>query len=386
MDAELAIVGGGLAGLALANAVRGVSATLLAAEDAAPAAPARGFDARVYALTPGNVAFLESIGAWRRVPRARVAPVCAMRVFGDAAGAGIEFDAYRAGADALAWIVEDWALHAALRGALEDAGRVSLRSGSPLAELSIEPGHASLRLESGRSLRAHLVVGADGAHSAVRERAGIQAEAHPYGQRAVVANFACARPQAGVAFQWFQGGPVLALLPLPEGQASMVWSTGEAHAARLQALAPEALAREVGQASGGRLGELGLRSAVRAFPLQRLSARRSVAPRIALVGDAAHVIHPLAGQGANLGLQDARRLAEVLERREPGRDPGELRLLRRYERARAEDVLAMQATVHGLWRLFGAQGAGWARLRNLGLNLTDRLPVVKNLLIRRAMA
>jgi len=125
---------------------------------------------------------------------------------------------------------------------------------------------------------------------------------------------------------------------------------------------------------------------VRAFPLQRLSARRSVAPRIALVGDAAHVVHPLAGQGANLGLQDARRLAEVLERREPGRDPGELRLLRRYERARAEDVLAMQATVHGLWRLFGAQGAGWARLRNLGLNLTDRLPVVKNLLIRRAMA
>jgi len=386
MDAELAIVGGGLAGLALANAVRGASATLLAAEDAAPAAPAQGFDARVYALTPGNVAFLESIGAWRRVPPARVAPVRAMRVFGDAAGAGIEFDAYRAGTDALAWIVEDWALHAALRGALVDAGRAALRAGARVDGLDVGASYASLRLQGGRTLRARLVVAADGAQSAVRALAGIEVEQRPYPQRAVVANFACARPHGDVAFQWFQGGPVLALLPLPEGQASMVWSTDEAHAARLQALAPAALAREVAQASGARLGELELRSAVRAFPLQRLSSRRSVAPRVALVGDAAHVIHPLAGQGANLGLQDARCLAGVLERRETGRDPGDPRLLRRYERARAEDVLAMQATVHGLWRLFGAQGAGWSRLRNFGLNLTDRLPVVKNLLIRRAMA
>ena len=151
-------------------------------------------------------------------------------------------------------------------------------------------------------------------------------------------------------------------------------------------LAPDALCREVEQASDGVLGALALRGTARAFPLRRLSARRAVAPRVALIGDAAHVIHPLAGQGANLGLQDARRLAEVLAAREPGRDPGDARLLRRYERARAEDVLAMQAAVHGLWRLFGARGAGWVRLRNAGLNLTDRLPVLKNLLIRRAMA
>ncbi|MGH8686145.1 MAG: FAD-dependent monooxygenase [Burkholderiales bacterium] len=386
MDAELAIVGGGLAGLALANAVRSLPATLLAAEDAAPPAPAGSFDSRVYALTPGNVAFLESIGVWRRLSMVRVAPVRTMRVFGDAAGSGIAFDAYRAGTDALAWIVEDGALQAALRGALADAGRVTLRTGARLERLEIEAAHANLRLQGGRTLRARLVVGADGADSAVRTQAEIEADRHPYPQRAVVANFACMHPQPGVAFQWFQGGPVLALLPLPDGQASMVWSTGEAHAAQLLGLAPEALCREVGRASGGVLGGLELRGPARAFALQRLVARRAVAPRVALVGDAAHVIHPLAGQGANLGLQDARRLAEVLDAREPGRDPGDLRLLRRYERARAEDVLAMQATVHGLWRLFGAHGAGWSRLRNAGLNLTDRLPVLKNLLIRRAMA
>jgi len=202
----------------------------------------------------------------------------------------------------------------------------------------------------------------------------------------VVANFACGRAHRDTAFQWFQGGPVLALLPLPGDQVSMVWSTGEAQAARLLALDPAALCSEVAAASRGALGELGLASTPRAFPLRRLSAQRMVAPRVALLGDAAHVIHPLAGQGANLGLQDARALAAVLAAREPRRDPGDHGLLRRYERARARDVLAMDATVHGMVRLFGTAAGPLARLRNTGLNLADRIPVIKNLLIRRAMA
>lgn len=145
------------------------------------------------------------------------------------------------------------------------------------------------------------------------------------------------------------------------------------------------LCREVARATDGVLGELRLLCAPRAFPLQRLAARRMVAPRVALVGDAAHVVHPLAGQGANLGLQDARELAAVLAAREPQRDPGDLRLLRRYERARAADILVMDATVHGLHRLFASGARPVMRLRNAGLNLTDRLPVLKNLLMRRAM-
>ncbi len=165
----------------------------------------------------------------------------------------------------------------------------------------------------------------------------------------------------------------------------MVWSVPGAEAQRLLALDGDTLAREVGAASGHALGELSLVTAARGFPLRRLAAGRMVAPRVALAGDAAHVVHPLAGQGANLGLQDARVLAQVLAARAPGRDPGDLRLLRRYERARAESVLAMRATVHGLQRLFASPAPAAARLRNAGLNFVDHLPVVKNLLMRHAM-
>jgi ubiquinone biosynthesis UbiH/UbiF/VisC/COQ6 family hydroxylase len=204
-----------------------------------------------------------------------------------------------------------------------------------------------------------------------------------------VANFACGRPHRNVAFQWFQGGQkggaVLALLPLPGDHVSMVWSTTDVEAARLLALAPEALAAEVAAASHESVGELALLTPQRGFPLRRLAAGRMVAPRVALAGDAAHVVHPLAGQGANLGLQDARVLADVLRSREPGRDAGDERLLRRYERSRAEDILAMRTTVHGLFRLFDARGTGISRLRNTGLNLADRIPVLKNMLMRHAM-
>jgi len=251
------------------------------------------------------------------------------------------------------------------------------------------PGGAPRCCSTTGELGAQLVVGADGARSLVRERAGIASATRAYGQTAVVANLACERPHRNVAFQWFQGrdkeGAILALLPLPGDHVSIVWSTATAHAERLLALEGEALAREVAEAAGHALGEMRLVTPARGFPLQRLRAARLVAPRIALAGDAAHVIHPLAGQGANLGLQDAQALAAVLGSRAPGRDPGDPGLLRRYERARAESILAMRATVHGLHRLFDAPGPAAARLRNLGLKLADRLPVLKNLLMRHAM-
>jgi ubiquinone biosynthesis UbiH/UbiF/VisC/COQ6 family hydroxylase len=223
----------------------------------------------------------------------------------------------------------------------------------------------------------------------VRAQAGIGAEERAYGQTAVVANFACARPHRNVALQWFQGaghgGAVLALLPLPGEHVSMVWSAADGEAQRLLALEPPALARAVESASHGALGELQLLAPARGFALRRLSARRLVVPRVALVGDAGHVVHPLAGQGANLGFQDARMLARVLQAREAFRDPGEIRLLRRFERARAEAILAMRATVHGLFLLFEVEGGLASRMRNAGLNLADRMPVIKNILMRHAM-
>ncbi len=382
MDVDVAIIGAGLAGAALARAARGLSVALVADEAVAPAPAAQSFDSRVYAITPGNAAFLAAHGAW---PERRT-PVRAMRVYGDDGRSLLEFDAYRAGVGELAWIVEDGLLQQALRASLEDAERVRILAPERLERLEITAGAAKLELRGGDTLQVRLAVGADGAHSVVRDEAAIAVSDAAYPQRAVVANFACERAHRDTAYQWFQGGPVLALLPLPGDHVSMVWSTGEEEAVRLLALEPQALAETVAAASGHVLGDLGVVTPARAFPLRRLTARSMVAPRVALVGDAAHVIHPLAGQGANLGLQDARELAAVLAAREPGRDPGDLRLLRRYERARAGEVGAMDATVHGLYRLFGAQGRPFAILRNAGLNLTDRVPVIKNLLIRQAMA
>jgi len=242
-----------------------------------------------------------------------------------------------------------------------------------------------LTLRDGRRVTSALVVGADGANSFVRRAAGIGATEKGYEQGAVVANFRCEKPHCGAAYQWFQGGPVLALLPLPGKHVSMVWSLPEAQAARIAALAPADLCAEVETASARTLGTLELVTPPKSYGLRRLSARRMIAPRVALVGDAAHVIHPLAGQGLNLGLQDARTLSGLLGGREPMRDPGDWRLLRRYERSRAEPILAADTMVEGLYRLFGAQSSFAAGLRNRGLNLADRLEVVKNLLIRQAM-
>jgi 2-polyprenylphenol 6-hydroxylase len=345
---------------------------------AAPeAAPTDGFDVRVYALSPGNIQFLRRLGVWEAIaPRA--APVHAMRIHGDDGRAVLEFGAYEAGVAELAWIVEDAGLQRALWNGL--AG-----SAQRCQALEVGEREARVTLEDGTSLGARLVVGADGANSFVRKSAGIEVRERDFEQVAVVANFHCGKPHGNTAFQWFQGGPVLALLPLPQDQVSMVWSVPAADGARLSALSAPALAAEVTGASGNILGTLTAASPVRSFPLRRLSARRLVAPRVALVGDAGHVVHPLAGQGLNLGLQDARVLAEILTAREPGRDPGDHRLLRRYERQRSEPILAMDAVISGLFSLYGARNPTIGRLRNAGLNLTDRLPVLKNLLMRQAM-
>jgi 2-polyprenylphenol 6-hydroxylase len=372
------VIGGGPVGASLVRALRETSVTLVGA---APQSPAfQGFDPRVYALSPGNVEFLRALGVWAALPAERLTPVHAMRVYGDDARAELVFDAYEAGAAELAWIVEDSALQRALWAGLASTPHRCER-------LDIDEHAAVLSFGEAQPLAAKLVVGADGANSFVRNAAGIAASERDYGQAALVANFKCERAHGNSAFQWFEGGgPVLALLPLPGEQVSMVWSLAAAEAERRAALPAEALAAEVVRASHAVLGALQLASPLRSLPLRRLAARRLVAPRVALVGDAGHVIHPLAGQGLNLGLQDARVLAQVLNEREPGRDAGDYRLLRRYERRRAEPLAAMDAVVSGLFALYGAQSGLVGRLRNAGLNLTDRLPVLKNILIRQAMS
>lgn len=385
MDFDIVIVGAGLVGASFAMALRGAGLKLALVEAQAPEPPADNWDSRIYTISPGSVAFLQGLGVWKRLDQSRICAVHEMRIHGDAADAQLQFSAYEAGVAELATIVENRLLQALLWQGLEHQHNLELLCPDRCVDLQLREDAAELTLAGGRTLHAKLVVAADGMHSWARQAAGIEAEQKRYGQMGVVANFACARPHQDTAYQWFRSDGVLAYLPLPGQRMSMVWSTPDAHAAELLALSPDAFCARVAEAGKETLGELGLLSATTRFPLALQRAARLVAPRVALIGDAGHVLHPLAGQGVNLGFGDARDLARVLLQREVFRDPGEIRLLRRYERARAEDILALAWVTDGLQRLFAAPGAAAARLRNAGLNLTNALPVLKNLLVRRAL-
>ena len=385
MDFDIVIVGAGLVGASFAMALRGAALKLALVETQAPAAAADSWDSRVYAISPGSAAFLDGLGVWKRLDRERVSAVHEMLVHGDRADALLQFSAYESGVPELAWIVENRRLQSVLWQGLEHQHNLELLCPGRCDALQLRDDSVELTLASGTTLNASLVVAADGMHSWARQAAGITVEKKSYGQMGVVANFACAKAHHNTAYQWFREDGVLAYLPLPGQRMSIVWSTPDAHAAELLSLSADALCARVAEAGNDALGKLDLLSAPMQFPLARLRAARIAAPRIALIGDAGHVVHPLAGQGVNLGFGDASALARVLLQREPFRDPGDIRLLRRYERARAEDILALDWVTDGLQQLFAAPGGVAAKFRNAGLNLTNALPVVKNLLIRRAL-
>lgn len=385
VDCNVAIVGAGLVGASLAAALGRAGVEVVLVEAAPPPAPGPDWDARIYAISPGSRDFLAELGAWDGVDARRIQPVARMAIFGDLADSRLEFSAYDAGVASLASIVESSRLAHALWQRLDGIASVRRIAPGRCAGLAVDAERAALALEGGETVRAELVVGADGARSWVRRAAGLAARAAGYGQLGVVANFATAAPHDATAYQWFRPDGVLAWLPLPGNRMSMVWSTADAHARELLDLHAGDLARRVAEAGGAALGALELVTPAQGFPLQRMAAESMIAPRIALIGDAAHVVHPLAGQGVNLGFGDARALARALAQREPFRDCGDRTVLRRYERSRAEAILAMRSVTDALARLFAAGGAGVARARNLGLRLTDRSALVKNLLVARAI-
>ncbi len=385
MRVDLVIVGGGLVGASLAAALAGSGLEIALVEPSAPADPGPGWDARIYALSPASVAFLRSTGAWDLVDPARVTRVERMRVFGDDGASELDFSAYEAGVGELAVTVESGRLARSLWRRLEGAGGVHLLCPGSAVALERTPEEVTLRLASGDCVRARLCVGADGSRSWVRRAAGMAASVRPYGERGVVANFACEAPHRHTAFQWFRDDGVLAFLPVAEDIVSIVWSAPEERAQALLALAPGALCETVAAAGRGTLGGMTLVTPAASFPLELLRTPRCAERRVVLLGDAAHVVHPLAGQGVNLGFADAAALAGALCGMRGHRDPGDLSVLRRFERARAEDILAMRWVTDGLHRLFGARSPAAARIRNLGLNLTNSIPAVKSLLARRAM-
>jgi 2-octaprenylphenol hydroxylase len=347
-----------------------------------PPAGTDGFDVRIYALSAGTRTFLRDIGAWEHLDPGRIAVVRRMEIFGDG-GAKLSFGA-RAGGS-LAWIVEAGRLGAALAAQVATMPEARLTTGDPVVACGATAQGAWMQLRSGERVESELLVGADGPDSQVRTLLGLPVHEHRYDEVAIVANFEAQRGHGEVARQWFGKEGVLAWLPLPGDRISIVWSAPAAIAREIEALPAEAFANRVRDAGGAALGQLKLISKVARFPLRMIDVHRSVAPGMALVGDAAHAVHPLAGQGVNLGFQDARLLADELAGRSPLERPGDLRLLRRYARARREDVTSMQFLTDRLDRLFADGRPGAAAFRNLGLRIVDSAPLLKDALATHAM-
>jgi len=384
MNFDVVIIGGGLVGASLAASLRSSGLTLALVESQAPPESADGWDSRIYAISPGSRSFLEQSGVWSQLDPGRIAPVEAMRVFGDT-GAELEFNAYQMGVAELACILENRALQHALSQKLQHQENLTLLQPASCAELRFGEYTAELQLEDGRTLKAKLAVGADGRDSWVRAQAGINAAPVDYRQFGVVANFNCELPHRGIAYQWFQPDGILALLPLPGNRVSMVWSVGPEKSAALLALEHDELCAQISAAAQDTPGKLEIITPPAAFPLRMLTLPHIVGRRMALIGDAAHNIHPLAGQGVNTGFRDACQLAQLLLERGAQHDCGDLNLLRRYERKRKEDIYSMQATTYGLKYLFNNDAPLLRTLRNLGLSATNRITPLKKMLMQHAL-
>ncbi len=400
---DVAVVGSGVVGLAATAglALAGHHVTLVRRE---PAPPARGsdpaWDERVYAVSPASRALLEALGAWQRLDHARVAPVYDMRVY---SASELHFGAYETGIEALAWIIEQDNIAQALEEAVRDAGSVTqLVAEVTGADLVTDFCSATLVLGSDERLQARLVVAADGADSPLRTMAGIGFEEQVYPQRALVAHLATEHSHRDCAYQWFGDHGILALLPLPpagpgagQGRCSVVWSAPTALAEELARATPEEFARRVQAACGAALGTMTPLGPVLGFPLRRRIAATLLGPRMALVGDAGHLVHPLAGQGLNLGLGDITDLVAALKREgaPDGDDPGRRLRLLRYQRARALPIAAMGTTTGALQQLFdpatpdslGSLSGAFIATRELGWRVLEHAPVLKRMLIARAI-
>jgi ubiquinone biosynthesis UbiH/UbiF/VisC/COQ6 family hydroxylase len=322
---------------------------------------------------------------WDTLDTARIAPIREMRVWGDDGRAQLKFDAYETGVPELGFIAESRLMQDGLWRALQALDNVELVCPASCAALERSDHAASLTLEDGRVLQAQLVVGADGGDSWVRRQAGIGVTTLPYEQLGIVANFETEKPHDGIARQWFMPDGILAWLPLPGQRISIVWSASEARAKDLLEMDGEEFCSVVAQAGHDDLGALRLITPPVGFPLRLQHNETLIAPRLALVGDAAHRVHPLAGHGVNLGFRDVQVLASVLLAKGARADFGDYLLLRRFERARKADILAMQGVTYGLQKLFNNDDPllGW--LRNTGLGVVDRIAPLKRRLMAHAI-
>jgi len=383
---SICVCGTGIAGLACALALTraGFDPVLLGPRTDPDPDPGDTYHPRVYAISPSSQQFLEQLGVWKLMDHRRVTPVEGMEIYGDGDGV-VHLHAWQAAQPELAWIVESGEMERALLQAIQVYG---IRWH---AEKFQRMEGASVVTDTDRQIPFDLLVGADGARSSVREAARIRHWCEPYGDTGLVAHFTSEQPHQNIALQWFTGDSVLALLPMPDTaqghQVSMVWSMPADQAKALQGMPDDQLDQELDvrlqSATGGRMGRLQRRSPLFGFPLT-LEKSDMVAPGVALVSDAAHRVHPLAGQGLNLGLGDVEELVAILAAKESWRSVGDTRVLQRYRRRRAEPIFEMRAATDGLHRLFATRAAPVVWARNTGMRLVDRLPFAKRLLISRA--
>ncbi|MCV6588794.1 MAG: UbiH/UbiF/VisC/COQ6 family ubiquinone biosynthesis hydroxylase [Marinobacterium sp.] len=398
-QADIIVVGAGMVGLttALALAETGLDIHILEARDIDPqrigvrlqAMQAQGYDPRVSALTCASQQILSNVGAWPQMAEARISPYTDMDVW-DGEGTGhIHFCSRELHEPALGHIVENRVTVAALLQQLPQHDNLTLHCGVRVQELS-PPRHdeqRDLALSDGRQFRARLVIAADGAQSRTRQLAGIAMLEWDYGHHAIVTTVTTELPHQATAWQCFTDDGPLALLPLDDPhKVSIVWSTSPGHAGSLQALDDDAFCQALADASQHKLGNILAADPRHCFPLRQRHAKDYVRAGFATLGDAAHTIHPLAGQGVNLGLLDAAALAQALSTAvAEGENWHSLRVLKRFERSRQLNNVQMSAAMEGFRRLFGTQQPALVLARNLGMSVMNQLGPVKNHIVQQAM-
>lgn len=384
-ETEVAIVGGGMVGLALAVALAeaGFDVTVLDARSSAVRRDT-AFDGRASAIAAASARMLDRLGLWPALePKAQ--PILEIRVSDGDSPLHLHYDHADVGEGPLGYMVENRHLIAALHARAETLGSIRLIAPAAVTALRHEPGGVVLGW-SDDTLAARLVVAADGRESPLRALAGIKATRRGYDQTGLVCTVDHERPHRGIAHERFLPAGPFAILPLTGNRASLVWTERADLAPRLMALDDAAFLEELAWRFGDFLGRLALEGPRWSYPLSLVQAERIVGPRLALIGDAAHAIHPIAGQGFNLGLRDVATLAEVLaEARSVGLDAGDGGALARYQRWRRTDTMVLATVTDGLNRLFSTDAPPVRFARDLGLAAVDRLPPLKRLFMRHAM-
>lgn len=386
---DIIILGAGIVGLVLAALLKNAGFRIAILDRRAPVLTwdESRYDHRVSAITRASEKLLKECGIWDVILAERVGTFQKMTVWDATSFGGIHFDSTQLGEKTLGHIVENRLMVKALYSSLVSCEAVDFIFSAKPSEFHRENDKIFLKDENDSVYEASLLVGADGAESWVRTKADIALREWDYNHDAIVATVKTSKPHENTAWQRFLPSGPLAFLPLDSAyHCSIVWSTEPENAKRLLSLSDEAFRVELAKTFDDRLGEILEISTPFSFPLRMRHAMDYVQENIALIGDAAHTIHPLAGQGLNLGLSDAKELAATLIRAEnKGKSLGNLRVLREYERARKGDNVAMISVMEGFKRLFGTNTSSVKWLRNWGLNLTDKTPFLKELLMKRAM-